>query len=413
MFIDLDRFKVVNDSLGHHYGDLLLVQAAERLRACLRTSDLLARLGGDEFAVLSPNAPQNDAVAIAEQILAAFDLPFHIDDHVVFSSCSIGIVNADSQFHAEPADLLRDADTAMYRVKNAGRDSYVVFNHELRREVSDQVEREGALRNALKRDDELLPFFQPIVDVTTGDVVALEALIRWRKPDGRIVGPGEFLPAVEGLRIIGRLDLYMLTRVAVILSDARHANWPPVHVNCSSYSMTRPEFADDVLALLHRHGVAPSRVCLELTEGALVAEPDLARRTMQRLADNGMSVVLDDFGAGFSSLSYVHQYRFSGLKIDKSFILELTASSRSRAIVRAIVRMAESLDLTLVAEGVEDAETLTVLRDMGAEQAQGYFFAKPMPLDALMRSPLAQRLARGGGSALSAVLRASRPATAR
>ncbi|SAL11546.1 diguanylate cyclase/phosphodiesterase with PAS/PAC sensor(s) [Caballeronia terrestris] len=413
MFIDLDRFKVVNDSLGHHYGDLLLVQAAERLRACLRTSDLLARLGGDEFAVLSPNAPQNDAVAIAERILAAFDLPFHIDDHVVFSSCSIGIVNADSQFHAEPADLLRDADTAMYRVKNAGRDSYVVFNHELRREVSDQVEREGALRNALKRDDELLPFFQPIVDVTTGDVVALEALIRWRKPDGRIVGPGEFLPAVEGLRIIGRLDLYMLTRVAVILSDARHANWPPVHVNCSSYSMTRPEFADDVLALLHRHGVAPSRVCLELTEGALVAEPDLARRTMQRLADNGMSVVLDDFGAGFSSLSYVHQYRFSGLKIDKSFILELTASSRSRAIVRAIVRMAESLDLTLVAEGVEDAETLTVLRDMGAEQAQGYFFAKPMPLDALMRSPLAQRLARGGGSALSAVLRASRPATAR
>jgi diguanylate cyclase (GGDEF)-like protein len=413
MFIDLDRFKVVNDSLGHHYGDLLLIQAAGRLRNCLRSSDLLARLGGDEFAVLSPNASQGDAVSIAERILAAFDLPFHIDEHVVFSSCSIGIVSADSQFHTEPADLLRDADTAMYRVKNAGRDSFVVFNQELRREVSDQVEREGALRNALKRDDELLPYFQPIVDVRSGEVVALEALIRWRQADGRIVGPGEFLPAVEGLRLIGRLDLYMLTRVAVILSQPQHANWPPVHVNCSSYSMTRPDFADDVLALLRRHGVAPSRVCLELTEGALVAEPDLARRTMQQLADNGMSVVLDDFGAGFSSLSYVHQYRFSGLKIDKSFILELTASPRSRAIVRAIVRMAESLDLTLVAEGVEDAETLAVLRDMGAAQAQGYFFDKPMPLDALMRSPAAARLTHGYTSAATPLFRASRQATGR
>jgi diguanylate cyclase (GGDEF)-like protein len=391
MFIDLDRFKIVNDSLGHHCGDLLLVQAAARLRGCLRPTDLLARLGGDEFAVLSPDAPMSDAVTIAERILAAFDLPFDIDEHVVFSSCSIGIVNADRQYHGKPADLLRDADIAMYRVKNAGRDSFMVFNHELRREVLDQVEREGALRNALKRDDELLPFFQPIVDIVTGEVVALEALVRWRQPDGRIVTPGEFLPRFEGLRLIGRLDLYMLTRVAVILSEPQRANWPRVHVNCSSFSITGPEFADEVLALLHRYDVSPSRVCLELTEGALVAEPDLARTTMQRLADNGMSVVLDDFGAGFSSLSYVHQYRFSGLKIDKSFILELTTSPRSRAIVRAIVRMAESLGLTLVAEGVEDAGTLAVLRDMGAAQAQGYFFDRPMPLDALLRSPYWER----------------------
>src|SRR3984893_4901546 len=324
MFIDLDRFKVVNDSLGHHFGDLLLVQAAARLRSSLRDNDLLARLGGDEFAVLSPGAPLDTAVAIAERILAAFDLPFHIDDHVVFSSCSIGIVSPDSQFHNEPADLLRDADTAMYRVKNGGRDSFVVFNHALRLEVSDQVEREGALRNALKRDDELVPYFQPIVCVNSGQLVALEALIRWRQPDGRVIGPGQFLPAVEGLRLIGRLDLYMLTRVAAILAKPEHAEWTPGHVNCSSYSMTRPEFADDVLALLARHGVAPSRICLELTEGALVAEPDLARRSMQRLADHGMSVVLDDFGAGFSSLRYVHQYRFSGLKIDQLFIFELT-----------------------------------------------------------------------------------------
>ncbi|WP_458377564.1 sensor domain-containing phosphodiesterase [Pseudomonas fluorescens] len=391
MFIDLDRFKLVNDSHGHHFGDLLLMQAAHRLRGCLRDSDMLARLGGDEFSVLAPEAPPEVVIDIAERILLAFDLPFLINGYEVFSSCSIGIVSADSQFHQEPADLLRDADAAMYRVKSAGRDSYAVFNQEVRREVSDQVEREGALRNALKRTDELLPYFQPIVSVESGELLALEALIRWHQPGGRVIAPGEFLPDVEGLRLIGRLDLYMLTSIAAILAQPEHANWPPVHVNCSSYSMTRPDFASDVLALLARYRVEPSRICLELTEGALVAEPALARLTMQQLADNGMSVVLDDFGAGFSSLSYVHQYRFSGLKIDKSFIFELTTSARSRAIVRAIVRMAESLDLSVVAEGVEDEATLVLLREMGAGQAQGYYFAKPMGLEALLASSLMGR----------------------
>ena len=175
----------------------------------------------------------------------------------------------------------------------------------------------------------------------------------------------------------------MLTCVARILAQPAHAHWPPVHVNCSSYSITRSGFADEVLAVLARYQVAASRICLELTEGALVAEPAMAQRTMQQLAEQGMSVVLDDFGAGFSSLSYVHQYRFNGLKIDKSFILELTSSSRSRAIVRAIVRMAESLGLTVVAEGVEDLATLQLLREMGATQAQGYYFAKPAALQDL------------------------------
>jgi diguanylate cyclase (GGDEF)-like protein len=383
MFIDLDRFKIVNDSLGHHCGDILLVQAAERLRSCMRESDLLARLGGDEFAVLSVGASLDIGVGIAERILAAFDLPFLIDGHSIFSSCSIGIVGADQQFHTEPADLLRDADAAMYRVKNGGRDSFAVFNQELRREVSDLVEQEAALRNALKRTDELVPYFQPIVCVKTGRLLALEALIRWHQPDGRVVAPGSFLPALEGLRLIGRLDVYMLARVISILAEPDNAHWPPVHVNCSSYSITRPDFACEVLAMLAEHQVSPSRLCLELTEGALVADPEQARQSMRTLADKGMSVVLDDFGSGFSSLSYVHQYHFSGLKIDKSFVLELSTSERSRAIVRAIVRMAESLDLTVVAEGVEDLATLELLREIGPMQTQGYYFAKPMPQERL------------------------------
>ena len=384
MFIDLDRFKLVNDSLGHHFGDLLLTQAADRLRSCMRESDLLARLGGDEFAVLAVSATLEMAVGIAQRILQAFDLPFRVDAHAVFSSCSIGIVGADSQFHHEPTDLLRDADMAMYRVKNGGRDSYAVFNQELRREVSDQVEQEGALRNALKRTDELIPYFQPIIGIETGKILALEALIRWRQPDGRVIAPGHFLPALEGLRLIGRLDQYMLQSVIAILAQPANSHWPTVHVNCSSYSITRPEFAGELLDMLQRYEVAPSRICLELTEGALVAEPELARQSMKQLADHGMSVVLDDFGAGFSSLSYVHQYHFSGLKIDKSFILELTTSARSRAIVRAIVRMAQSLDLTVVAEGVEDEATLDLLREIGAGQAQGYHFSVPLPQERLV-----------------------------
>lgn len=383
MFLDLDRFKVVNDSLGHHFGDQLLVRAAGRLRDCLSDGDMLARLGGDEFAILLPGASVQAGVDIAERILSAFDLPFHIDGHVVFSSCSIGIVMAECEFHTESVHLLRDADTAMYRAKNGGRDSYVVFNQELRREVFNQMRREGALRSALKRDDELVPFFQPIVSTNTGRLTALEALVRWRQEDGRMLGPGEFLPAMEGPRLIGRLDLYMLNCIAKILAQPEHAEWPPVHVNCSSHSMTRADFADDLFTLLQRHGIAPSRIRLELTESALIAEPEIARQTMQRLTDKGIAVVLDDFGTGFSSLSYVHQYRFSGLKVDKSFILGLTSSPRTRAIVRAIVRMAESLDLGVVAEGVEDAEALAALQEIGAAQAQGYYIAKPMPLAAI------------------------------
>ncbi|SHM52717.1 diguanylate cyclase (GGDEF) domain-containing protein [Pseudomonas asturiensis] len=383
MFIDLDRFKIVNDSLGHHCGDLLLIQAARRLRGCLRDGDLLARLGGDEFAVLAMGAPLEVGTGIAQRILTAFESPFVVDDQTVFTSCSIGIVAADRRFHQEPADLLRDADTAMYRVKNGGRDSFVVFNKALRREVSDQIEQEVALRKALKRSDQLIPYFQPIKCLNTGRLLALEALIRWKLPDGQVVVPASFLPALEGLRLIGRLDLYMLRAVIAVLADPDNAHLPPVHVNCSSYSITRPTFACEVLAMLAERDVSPTRLCLELTEGALVADPDQARLSMKQLADQGMTVVLDDFGSGFSSLSYVHQYHFSGLKIDKSFIFELTTSARSRAIVRAILRMAESLGLSVVAEGVENHETLLALREMGAGQAQGYYFAQAMPLEDL------------------------------
>ncbi|WP_312379417.1 sensor domain-containing phosphodiesterase [Pseudomonas oryzihabitans] len=392
MFLDLDRFKRINDQFGHPFGDLLLVAAGERLSGCLRETDLLARLGGDEFAILVPGGGLDSPVAIAQRIIDAFDRPLVIDDHSLFASCSIGIVVADPGLHHQPDDLLRDADTAMYRVKQGGRDNFAVFNQELRQVVSDQVVREGALRKALKNGNELEPFFQPIIEVDTGRVAALEALIRWRQPDGSVLAPGAFLPELEGLRLIGRLDTYMLTRIAATLAEPAQAHWPVVHVNCSSYSIVQPEFADEVLSILAAYGVAPSRICLELTEGALVAEPERAKAAMEALDRHGVSVVLDDFGAGFSSLGYVHEYRFRGLKIDKSFVLRLADSARSVAIVRAIVRMAESLGLDVVAEGVEDDQALQLLKDMGARHAQGYLFARPLDLQATR-----QLLARAAG----------------
>lgn len=385
MFLDLDRFKLVNDRFGHAFGDLLLVAAAERLGSCLREGDLLARLGGDEFAILVASGELDTSVAIARRIIEAFDQPLLIGEYSLFASCSIGIALADPAVHGRPDELLRDADTAMYRVKQGGRDNFGVFNQEVRRAVSDQVMREGALREALKADDQLEPFFQPIIELATGRIVALEALIRWRQPHGGLLAPGSFLPELEGLRLIGRLDSYMLDRVAALLAHPAHAHWPAVHVNCSSYSMVRPDFADEVLAILARHGVAASRICLELTEGALVAEPERARATMEALDRQGVSVVLDDFGAGFSSLGYVHQYRFRGLKIDKSFVLELADNPRSAAIVRAIVLMADALGLDVVAEGVENPESLRLLKDIGARLAQGYHFARPMDVAATSR----------------------------
>lgn len=382
MFLDLDRFKLVNDRFGHAFGDLLLTAAAERLSSCLREGDLLARLGGDEFAILVSSDILDAPVAIARRIIEAFDQPLLIGEYSLFASCSIGIALADLALHSRPDELLRDADTAMYRIKQGGRDNFGVFNQEVRRAVSDQVMREGALREALKANDQLEPFFQPIIELATGRIAALEALIRWRQPNGGLLAPGSFLPELEGLRLIGRLDSYMLDRVAALLALPEHAHWPVVHVNCSSYSMVRPDFADEVLAILARHGVAASRISLELTEGALVAEPERARATMEALDRQGVSVVLDDFGAGFSSLGYVHQYRFSGLKIDKSFVLKLAEDPRSAAIVRAIVLMADALGLEVVAEGVENLESLRLLEDIGARLAQGYHFARPMDVAA-------------------------------
>ncbi|WP_374338265.1 putative bifunctional diguanylate cyclase/phosphodiesterase [Leeia sp.] len=392
MFIDLDRFKVINDSMGHLAGDQLLIAAAQRLRECLRTEDLLARLGGDEFAVLAPDAPAKAAEKLAQRIVEMFDRPFTLMGQSVFTSCSIGIVTTDVQHRQTASDLLRDADIAMYQAKANGRDGYVLFSRMLRRKVSGQVETETALRRALKETSQLIPYYQPIADLDNGQVVALEALIRWRRGPDNILSPAAFLLEAEGSRLIGRIDLYMLEQVCRWLASHEARDCPPVHVNCSSYSMSRSELVDEVMALLHRYHVPPERIQLELTESALLADPDLAARTLDRLRANGIKVVLDDFGTGFSSLSYLHRFHFDALKIDRSFVLDVLNKPQSEAIIRTIVRLAETLGLDLVAEGVEDVAVLQRLKDIGVSKIQGYVLDRPVPAQDIQLAIWLERL---------------------
>ena len=398
LFVDLDRFKHINDSLGHQQGDALLIEAGERLLDCLRSADFLARLGGDEFAILIPGGTVRIGERVAQRIVEAFDQPVQLAGRAVFTSCSIGVVLSDRQHHHSPEDMLRDADVAMYQAKARGRDCYVIYNRTLRQKVSSMVEQESALRRALKRDDELLPFVQPIVSGPDGRIVALEVLVRWQTPQGWLV-PAQFLGLAENSRLIARLDLYMLEWVCGWLAKA-DASVPPLHLNCSSVSFVRPEWASDVLGALDRCGVASSRLQIELTESALLADPVQASKTLAALRDGGVKVVLDDFGTGYASLSYLHQYPFDALKIDKTFILDLETQPRSEAIVRSVLLLAESLGLEVVAEGVETSVVLEKLAAMGHMQMQGYLFARPFPLSELDLPTLQREIAaKWGGRA--------------
>jgi diguanylate cyclase (GGDEF)-like protein len=383
MFVDLDRFKHINDTLGHLRGDSLLVESGKRLKHCLRDHDMLARLGGDEFAVLLPDVGEVEvAEHVAHRIAESFDQPIQLDGRPVFTSCSIGIVCADRRHHRDPQDILRDADVAMYQAKARGRDCYVVYNRELRERMSGQLDQESSLRKALKCRDELVPFVQPIVDGASGRIIALEALIRWNSPDGRWIVPAQFLALAENTRLIHRVDHYMLEWLCDWLAQAP-AEMPPIHLNCSGLSMVQPSWAATVLGELERRGIAPARLQIEVTEDALLADPVQASRTMARLQAGGVRVVLDDFGTGYASLSYLHQYQFDAVKIDKSFVLSLESEPKSAAIISSVLLLARALKLDVVAEGVETAGILRQLAGQGAMHLQGYLFARPLPIEEL------------------------------
>jgi diguanylate cyclase (GGDEF)-like protein len=383
LFLDLDRFKVVNDSVGHLVGDELLKEAGARIAAQLEGQTVVARLGGDEFAVLlDPITTPDDACALAGRIIAALDEPIRAGGKDLYSSTSIGIAIAMPHY-TTGEELLRDADVALYRAKARGRRRYEMFDETLRREALHQLELEGNLRRALARN-EFEPVFQPILDLGDGRVVGYEALLRWRHPIQGLVAPGEFLAQAEESGLAEAID-WQVYESAFAQAHGLIGTDAYIGINVGARHLRSPMFIDDLMRQLDRYELSPRRLRIEVTERALLEDPDQVRKLMEELGELGVRIALDDFGTGYSSLSYLHRFPLHALKIDRSFVSPIgsEAPGNTMAVLRAIHALGASLGLEIIAEGIETPEQLQALRGLGCAYGQGFLLARPQPASAL------------------------------
>lgn len=385
LFLDLDDFKKVNDSVGHGMGDKLLVAAAKRLTRSVRKSDTVGRLGGDEFIVLLRTlSGETRAAAISEALLRVFREPFRIDGRELVLTVSIGIAtypeNGDSA-----SDLLRNADTAMYQAKKSGRNTYSFFTKEMNEIILRRLEMEEQLHGALERD-ELKIFYQPKVDVKNGSVVGAEALLRWNNPVLGNVAPDEFIPIAEHTDLIIPIGKYVIENALRVLKRWELANNKTytMAVNLSPRQFRDKNLIHFIQASLAEFNVHSETLELEITEGFLMFRNSYVDEILEELHKLGIKLSMDDFGTGYSSLSYLRQYSFDFLKIDRSFINGITLNKEDRDLVKATIAMAHSLDLSVVAEGVEIPDQLALLQGLGCDLAQGYYFSKPIPPEKLM-----------------------------
>ncbi len=378
MFLDLDRFKNVNDSLGHRIGDELLVALAARLSAAIRERDTLSRLGGDEFMLLLPDTDPQGAAHVAQKLIARTLPPFLIGMHELTVTPSIGI--AMYPIDGEDFDTLSQcADAAMYRAKRDGRNNFRFFTHEMQVDAARALLLENALRRALERE-QLQLHYQPLVDLKSGHVVGAEALLRWRHPDFGLVSPVEFIPVAEASGLVGEIGEWVLRTAMHQLKTWTDAGLPPITmaVNLSAMQFRHIHLPDLVSQILHSTGVPPDRLELELTEGAAMEDPKRAVAITEDLHQRGVRLCIDDFGTGYSSLSYLKRFRVYKLKIDQSFVRDISDDPEDKAIVSAIIHMARSLGLQTIAEGVETEAQLAFLRQQGCDEAQGYLFSRPL-----------------------------------
>ncbi len=382
LFLDLDRFKTINDSLGHEAGDQLLLAVTERLQACVRLEDTLSRLGGDEFTILLEDIQHvEQATDMAARILMALRDAFCIQGHEVVVSASIGIILSSSE-HAEPTDLLRYADIAMYQAKHAGKARYVVFDQNMNAAAVDRLELEHDLRRAIERN-EVQVYYQPIVDLATAQIVGLEALARWQHPQRGFIAPVQFIPLAEETGLIvplGRCILEQACRQAQTwLAQHPQAQAWELSVNLSARQFRLPTLVEDIAHVLAETHLPPACLKLEITESVVMEAAEVAAITLHELKALGVHLAIDDFGTGYSSLSYLKRFPVDTLKIDRAFIAGLGLNPEDTAIVRAVTTLADSLGLSVVAEGVETAHGVAHLQELGCAFAQGYFFAKPLP----------------------------------
>ena len=385
LFLDLDGFKVVNDSLGHDIGDHLLIAVAERLGGCLRPEDSVARLGGDEFTVLLEDlGDARDAARVAERIIAALRAPFAIGGREVVISASIGIAHGAGD-REQAIDLWRNADIAMYRAKQAGKGGYEVFDRRMGHQAVERLALEADLRRAIERGEFRL-VYQPKVELATGRIVGVEALARWLHPERGVVPPAAFIPLAEETGLILPLGQWVLAE-ACRQARAWQRAFPGAEslmmsVNLSIRQFQHPALVADVARVLAETGLEPGRLVLEITESVVTDDALATIATLRRLKELGVQLAIDDFGTGYSSLSYLKSFPVDILKIDKSFI-NGSEEAGGLAILSAVIGLARALGLTVVAEGVEKAEQLAQLRALEAELGQGYYFSKPLAADAI------------------------------
>ena len=383
--LDLDRFKLVNDSLGHTIGDQLLVALSHRLLDCLRPGDVVARLGGDEFAILLDTInDSSDATRVAERIEEALKTSFPLSGRDVFVTASIGIA-LSGKGRRTPEDFLRDADTAMYRAKARQSERYEIFEEAMHARVTELLQLETDLRNALDREEFRLTF-QPVVSVATGRITGFEALVRWQHPDRGLVLPAYFIPLAEETRLIVPLGWWVLGKACHQLSEWRQ-RFPEVaelsiSVNLSAKQFQRADLVERIADTLRENGLEPGRLNLEITESVLMDDAESNVAVIRELHDLGVQVHLDDFGTGYSSLSYLDRFEIDSLKIDRSFINRLGVPDERGEIVHAIVTLARDLGVGVIAEGVETAEQLASLRSLRCDEVQGFLYAQPLDTQA-------------------------------
>jgi len=390
LFLDLDGFKMINDSLGHLIGDQLLVGVAARLEKCLRSSDTVARLGetftvarlgGDEFTILLDDIKEPaDANRAAERLMKALAPPFVLAGKEIFTSISIGIAMSNTAYE-EPEDMLRDADTAMYRAKSLGKARFEVFDADMRASVMARLQLETDMRRALERH-EFRNVYQPIVALDSGRIVGFEALMRWQHPTRGMIGPEEFIFVAEETGLIRDLGWWSLREACRQMSTWRTRSKAyldlTMSVNVSAKQLLQPHLVDEMSKLLRETALPPEALKLEITESAVMADPAAAAEMLQQIKSLGVRLAIDDFGTGYSSLSYLHRFPLDTLKIDRSFISGAADGSEGMEIARTIMPMAKNLRLDVVAEGVETIEQVGLLRRLQCKYAQGYYFSKPL-----------------------------------
>jgi diguanylate cyclase (GGDEF)-like protein/PAS domain S-box-containing protein len=382
LFLDLDRFKNINDSLGHLFGDRVLTEVAQRLQRCLRQTDTLARMGGDEFVIHLHDADRTAAQSAARRMIEMIEQPVAIEEMQFTLSCSIGIAMYPDD-GATLDELIQHADTAMYQVKERGKGHYRFYQADMNADLLARIQMDHAMRQGLQRGEFVL-HYQPRVDMRTGQATGCEALLRWQRPGEGLVMPGTFIAVAEETGLIVSLGQWVLDHAV-----AQAARWAAqgrplqVAVNVSALQFQRANFVQEVADILQRHGLPPQGLELELTESILIRDAEEALAKLQALAELGVTLALDDFGTGFSSLMYLRRFPLHRLKIDRSFITAMPENGADAAIVAAIVQMGHALSMQTVAEGVERPEQVQALLGLGCQHCQGFLYARPMPADAL------------------------------